>query len=580
MAAQDLLRAGADALAAGRWQDACDAYEAAVRAEESAEADLGLATALWWLGQTPGSEARCTRAYTLFRRSGDLAGAVGCAVWLAVTYKADYGNAAAANGWTRRAERLLDATSPGPGHGWVWVTRAYRMSDLPLAEELTRRALDVAVEAGDVDLELTASSQLGLIRVAQGEVAAGLALVDEAVAGALAGEAANLATVVYTCCDMLNACELAGDDARAEQWCRVAEDFARTYGCPFLYAECRVHYGGVLAAVGRWEEAERELATGLRLTDAAHPALHRRSLTRLAGLRLRQGRLEDAERLLAQAGGAAEAEADVTLSVAALLLAKGDAAGARRALERRWRRLSRHRAHLAAGLDLLVDARLATGDVAAAGAAASRLGQVAAGAESVRLDAMAAAAAGRVARARGDAVAASDRLEAAAAGWSEAGMPFEAARARCELAGVLAPTDAALAVEHARSALAAFERLGAVAEADRAAAFLRSLGVVARTGAKGLGLLTARESQVLRLVAEGLSNPEIAQRLHVTRKTAAHHVSNILAKLGLRNRTEAAAYAAAQPVLRGHRPPREPPRTTSDTDPSNMGQLPDASRSE
>jgi hypothetical protein len=264
-------------------------------------------------------------------------------VWLAVTYKANFGNTAAANGWTARAERLLEATTTGPAHGWVWVTRAYRMSDLPEAEALTLRALAVARAAGDVDLELTASSQLGLIRVARGDASGGLTLVDEAVAASLAGEAGNLATVVYTCCDMLNACELAADAERAEQWCRVAADFARTYGCPFLYAECRVHYGGVLATVGRWEEAELELGTGLRLTAGAFPALHRRTLTRLAALRLRQGRLEDAERLLAEVGGAAESEAETTLSVAALLLARGDGAGAVRALGRRWRRLPRRR---------------------------------------------------------------------------------------------------------------------------------------------------------------------------------------------------------------------------------------------
>jgi DNA-binding NarL/FixJ family response regulator len=97
------------------------------------------------------------------------------------------------------------------------------------------------------------------------------------------------------------------------------------------------------------------------------------------------------------------------------------------------------------------------------------------------------------------------------------------------------------AVDQARRALAAFEELGAAGEADRSAALLRSLGVVPRTGPKGLGALTAREQDVLRLVQSGLSNPEIAERLYISRKTAAHHVSNILTKLGLRNRTEAAA---------------------------------------
>lgn len=79
----------------------------------------------------------------------------------------------------------------------------------------------------------------------------GFALIDEAMAAALAGERSTLDTVVYTCCDMLNACELASDVERAAQWRKVADDFVERYGCPFLYAECRIFYGSILAAKGR-----------------------------------------------------------------------------------------------------------------------------------------------------------------------------------------------------------------------------------------------------------------------------------------------------------------------------------------
>ena len=146
------------------------------------------------------------------------------------------------------------------------------MTDLDAAEELTARALDVARAAGDVDLELVALAQLGHIRVGAGDAASGFALLDEAVAAALGGERSTLDTVVYTCCDMLNACELADDLERAAQWCQVADDFVATYGCPFLYAECRIYYGSVLTAKGRWADAERELAIGLRITEGRAPA--------------------------------------------------------------------------------------------------------------------------------------------------------------------------------------------------------------------------------------------------------------------------------------------------------------------
>ena len=112
-----------------------------------------------------------------------------------------------------------------------------------------------------------------------------------------------------------------------------------------------------------------------------------------------------------------------------------------------------------------------------------------------------------------------------------------------ELARTLSDGSTELAVAEARSALATFERLGAAGDAD---ALLRSLGVTGRTGPKRVGELTRREQEVLRLVGLGLSNPEIAQRLYISRKTAAHHVSNVLAKLGVRNRAGAIAYATRQ----------------------------------
>ena len=510
---------------------------------ETPDAWFGLALASWWLGENHACVDACGRAYALFRRAGDVEHAAQCAVWLAITYKANFANFAAANGWIGRAGRLLEPLDQGPLHGWVWVARAYRMTELEGAEDLSARAVDVAREAGDVDLELVALSQLGLVRVGKGDIVAGFALIDEAMAAALGGERSTLDTVVYACCDMLNACELADDIERAAQWCKVADDFVDSYGCPFLYAECRIYYGSVLTAKGRWRDAERELTAGLRITAGASPGLHARALVRMAGLRIRQGRLEEAEQLLSHVGEAMESESEEALTLAALLLARGDAALARRNLEQRLRQLDTHRLHLVTGLDLLVDARIASGDTGAAAAAAARLSEVAVAVGTDQVAAIAAGAQGRVSMARGEPAASVDRLEAAAKLWSGLGLPFEAARARLELATVLAPSHLDLAVDHARRAMSAFESLGASLDADRAAAFLRSLGVTARTGPKGEGTLTAREREVLRLLGAGLSNPEIAERIHVSRKTASHHVSNILAKLNLRNRAEAAAYA-------------------------------------
>jgi DNA-binding NarL/FixJ family response regulator len=120
---------------------------------------------------------------------------------------------------------------------------------------------------------------------------------------------------------------------------------------------------------------------------------------------------------------------------------------------------------------------------------------------------------------------------------------MELARARLALANVLVTERPEVAVAEARAALDAFKHLQAARDAD-AAAVLRSLGAPAAVARRGDGLLTRREAEVLELLGHGLSNPEIAERLYISRKTVEHHVGNLLAKLGLRSRAEAAAYAA------------------------------------
>ena len=135
-------------------------------------------------------------------------------------------------------------------------------------------------------------------------------------------------------------------------------------------------------------------------------------------------------------------------------------------------------------------------------------------------------------------------------GFAQLGNMHESAWARLAAAELLAKTHADLAAIEAEGVLGVFERLGAQPGADAASALLRRLGVPSRPGPRLGGVLSRREEEVLRLIAHGLSNPEIADRLVISRKTASHHVSNLLSKLGLRNRAEAVAYAARAEVGR------------------------------
>jgi DNA-binding CsgD family transcriptional regulator len=135
-------------------------------------------------------------------------------------------------------------------------------------------------------------------------------------------------------------------------------------------------------------------------------------------------------------------------------------------------------------------------------------------------------------------------LREALAGFGRAQMPMELAHSRLELATALLTHRPEVAIAEARSALEAFERLNAARDVDAATAVLRSLGVRLPTGGKGAGVLSKREAEVLELLGHGLSNPEISDRLFISRKTVEHHVGNVLSKLGLRSRGEATAYAA------------------------------------
>jgi DNA-binding NarL/FixJ family response regulator len=183
------------------------------------------------------------------------------------------------------------------------------------------------------------------------------------------------------------------------------------------------------------------------------------------------------------------------------------------------------------------EASLALGDVEGAAAEGRRLAELGAETDSVLITA-------RAERLLGRATGAVALLTSAQARFSQLEMPLELARTRMALATALEAEHPEPAVAEVRRALAVFEDLGASGDADRAAKWLRSTGAAAaRVGPRGVGLLTNREQDVLRLLAEGLPNPEIAERLYISRRTVEHHVASLLSKLGLRNRTEAAAFA-------------------------------------
>jgi ATP/maltotriose-dependent transcriptional regulator MalT len=538
-----LLATAQEAIGAGRWSTAKDGFEALLQREESGEALFGLGVSLWWLGETEPSLRHIERAYAVFRRRPDPEQALLAAFWLCLSYRMGLGNHAASRGWLGRAASLVEESGLGPVGGWVLVARAYVATDTgdPQAgAAYAREARQVAREAGDADMDLCAMSELGAALVEMGRVEEGTALLDEAMAGALAGEGGGLDTIVLISCRTITSCSRGGDLPRATQWVRAANEFHSRYGSPHLYTTCRTHYGGILFATGRWEQAERELRSALEIGKGAEPALHAEALAKLAELRLAQGRTEEAARLLS---GYENHPAAVYVA-AAVRLIRGEAAVASSMLRRRLQELDEQSLEGAALAELLTEAQIAVGAVAEAASRAERLAERGRTIGSDPFIARGERALGRALLEQDDRAIAISHLEQALAAFGRLEMPLEAARTRLLLGQAFAEDDGEIAIAEARGALACFEKLSAARDADAAAALLRSLGVkAARTGPKGTGILTKRELEVLALLGAGLSNPDIAGRLCISRKTVENHVASVLSKLELSGRGEAAAYA-------------------------------------
>ena len=538
--ADDRVAQGTAALARGDWAGARRHFETAIGRGETGPALDGLSDALFWLEEFEPSLHCRGRAYALYREEGDLCRAARAALWLAMGYISVYGNAAVANGWLQRAERLLDEAGPCSERGWFEQLRGKMNSDPAATARHARQAVEIARQHRDADLEVWALSEQGRALVSMGRVDEGMTMLDEAVAAATAGDARDLLIVANTYCNMLSACDRAADFVRAVQWCQVLDEFTRRHHSPPVFSYCRVVYSGILIATGRWDEAEEELKTALRTVEHAYPQEKVHSLSRLALLCVRRGRLEEAAQLLTGLethGLAAEASA-------LLNLARGQAALAGALLERRIEAIGDGLPAVPL-LRVLVDARLSTGEIDGAKRAASRLLAIADRSNRPPIQAIAFLAIARVQLACDE--AADVAFEKASSLFDELGMTFDAAITRLEWARALITTDREIAREDARWALSTFERLGARPHADRAAALLRELGAGTRPGPHVAGELTRRENEVLELLSLGLSNTEIGTRLFISPKTVEHHVGRILSKLALRNRTEAVAWALRHP---------------------------------
>ena len=462
------LEAGWSELRAGRWAPARGLFEQAVASDEAPEALEGLSWAAWWLDDSDAVFDARERAYRLYKASGDRGSAARMATWLAADQLDFRGAAAVANGWLRRAHRLLDPLEPGAEHGWLAFHEgyvAYIGGDADTASELGVRAAELGQRLEVADLEMLGLALHGSTLVSKAQVTEGMRCLDEATAAALEGDATIPISSAWACCFLVSACTAVLDYDRAAEWCDRIADFADRYGSRYMLAFCRAEYGAVHVWRGSWSDAEALLVASIEDYSSSRPAWVGSPLVVLADLRRRQGKLDEAALLLDQAGMGQGAQ----LCRAALALDGGDSLRAVELLERLQRQLPEHqKLGRAPVLELLIRARIARGQLDEAAASLKAFREVERLVGTVPLLALAERAEGMLAAALGEHEAARPLLEDAVDRFERSGSPYEAARTRVELATslvALGRTD--IAEREASAAVDALVNLGATPEAER-----------------------------------------------------------------------------------------------------------------
>jgi DNA-binding CsgD family transcriptional regulator len=520
------IEAGRLALARGAWAEARVRFADALAQEETPEAFEGAGLAARYQLDAQAAIEAHERGYRLARSRGDAASAARLAIQLCHDAYAFHGPAEA-SGWVERAALLVEGQPPSVATVWVTLLRAhFALADHhpDVALEGSERAIALAREVEAIDVEMLALALNGLALVSTGEIEDGMRRLDAAAAAAVGGEMTDADSIETVCCHMIDACKLVRDLERATEWCLRVREIATRFADRQMFSICRTAYADVLLWHGDWERAEAELLAAIDELGALRPGRDVDPLVRLAELRRRQGRTGEAEALLDRV----QSHRFHALLAGLLALDRGDAEAAIAAAARFLRRVGdTDRFERVAGLELMVRAAVAGNNDAFAREAADERAVIAAACPNVPLRAAALLAEGRVAAAAGRAAAACPLLVDASDFFDAAGAGYDAALARLELASVLR----------------VLGRDGPAATvAARAAKALQELG--ARPPKAHAGGLSAREAEVLRLVARGLSNAEIADELVLSVRTVERHVANVYLKIGASGRTARAVATA------------------------------------
>lgn len=529
------LERGRDAYRKRAWLEAYEVFSRADEEEPLGGEDLEqLATTAYMLGRDGESMRGLERAHHRYLDAGETRRAARAALWAGMHFAAR-GEVGPASGWLGRAQRLLDQ-QPGESaeRGYLLVPVMFRheaAGDFEVAAATAQQAAEIAERFGDRDLFALALHGQGHMLVKAGQVQQGLALLDEAMVAGTGEDVSPIVTgLVY--CGVILACQDVYEVRRAREWTTALSRWCEQQ--PEMVAftgRCLVHRAEILQLSGAWPDAlEEARRAARRFVETRNPAAGLAHYRRGELLRL-QGEFAAAEEAYNDASRSGW-EPQPGLAQLRLVQGKRDAAVAsiRRARAELTEPLKR-----AALLPAYVEITLAVAEPEEARGACRELEELAERYESAMLGALVAYARGAVELAEGDAQAALVTLREAWHVWQELEAPYEIARTRLlvgQACRALGDEEAAtLELEAARGI---FEELGAAPDLARLEVLMP------RAGRHGL---SRRELEVLRLVAAGKSNREIATALVISEHTVARHLQNIFRKLGLSSRTAAAAFA-------------------------------------
>ena len=543
------LEAGAKALARGEWEAARAIFAHLVAENVTPEALEGQSWAAWWLDDAQVVFESREHAYQLYKDAGSPESAARMAIWLGNDYIDFRGETAVSNGWIQAARRLLNDVPTAPEHGWLAVLlgeiKLLMEEDTVAARQHAQEAIAIGRQLHDVDLEVVGRTIEGLALVTEGDMSQGMGRLDEAATEAVSGGLGDLACVNLVLCHLLYACERARDYERATQWCHRVREFADHFGFRFAQGTCRAHYATVLLWRGMWAEAEKELKDAGRYLSQSRPPWGAEARVRLAELRRRQGRLDEAEQYFREV----QWHPLAPLGLAELALEAGRMQDAQEYARRVLRIIPEQSiAQRAAALDVLARTLAAAGDNEGAAEALDAFADIAATVGTLPLRATRVALAGEVAAAAGEQEISRGYLEDAVTLFERCGAPYETARARRMLAEVMDGQGRKdRARREAMAALKAVEELGAEGEALKVRALLTSIDQPESSA--GRGALTERQIEIIRLVGRGMGDREIAAALVMSEHTVHRHIANILQRLNEPSRAAAVAHASRLGLL-------------------------------